>query len=614
MQAGNDLNAKAATVSAGGALDVFAARDINIVAGEDQQSSASASKSSSSGFFSSSTSVRQDSSTSNTAIASSFGGNSVTMNTGRDLGLKGSSVLADKDISLSAKNNVTIEAAQNSASQNSYSKTSQSGLFGSGGGLLLGSSSQSEDAKGKSTSAGASTIGSIGGNITIKAGNAYTQTGSDLVALAGDVSVQGKKVKLDEQQESSSLQIQTKSEQSGLSLGVGGGVISAAQTVQRLAQAAGNTKDPRMQALAAAAAAMAVNDALSNPTPSVSLSLGSSESASTSTTQTSSARGSTVTGGGTVSIQASGAGKDSDITLQGSTVSGKTTILDSEGKVNLLAAQNTSGQTNSQSSSSASIGITLGATGAGVTLSAAQGSGDGKGKDISYSNSQVLGNTVSIKSADDTNLKGAVVAGNTVKTDIGGNLNIESLQDTSSFAQSSKNIGGSLTISPAGVPTGGSLSVGKTNIDSNFVSVAEQSGIKAGDGGFQVDVKGKTDLKGGAITSTQVAIDNNKHSYEAKQGTTLTDVQNSADYKADGFQVSAGVGTAKGGSAGVGQDSGNANSTTTAAISGVAGNTAARTGDVQQGIAKIFDADKVSKDVNAQVPGRRLAKQRHHER
>jgi filamentous hemagglutinin len=614
LDAGNDINAKAANVQAGGALDVKAKRDINIVAGEDKQSSESASKTSSSSWFSSSTTVRQDSSSANTAIGSSFSGNSVSLDAGRDLGLKGSRVLGDQDISITANNNITIEAAQNTASQNSYSKTSQSGLFSSGGGLLLGSSSQSTDAKAGTTSAAASTIGSTGGNITTKAGNAVKQTGSDVVALAGDVNIQGKTVKLNEQQESSTMQVQTQSEQSGLSLGASGGAISAAQTVDRLANAAANSSDPRMKALAAGAAALAAKEALSNPTPSISLSLGSSESSSTSNTQTSSARGSTVTGGGTVSISASGAGKASDITVQDSTVSGKTTVLDSEGKVNLLASQNTSSQTNSQSSKSASIGLTLGATGAGITLSANQSSGDGSGQDTSYNNTRVQGNSVTIKSADDTNLKGAVVAGNSVKTDIGGNLNVESLQDTSSFAQSSKNIGGSVTFSPVGVPTGGSISLGKSNIDSNYTSVNEQSGIRAGDGGFQVDVKGKTDLKGGAITSTQVAIDNKANTYEAKQGTTLTDLSNSADYKADGFQVSAGVGTAKGGSAGVGSDKGNVSSTTQAAISGVAGNKDARTGDKESGIAKIFDADKVTKDVNAQVTiigefGKRAAKE-----
>ena len=56
-----------------------------------------------------------------------------------------------------------------------------------------------------------------------------------------------------------------------------------------------------------------------------------------------------------------------------------------------------------------------------------------------------------------------------------------------------------------------------------------------------------------------------------------------------------------GNSAGFGQDQGQTSSTTQATISGIAGNTAARTGDAETGIQKIFDADKVQKDVTAQV-------------
>ncbi|MFY8192220.1 MAG: hypothetical protein ACOVKF_03660, partial [Limnohabitans sp.] len=101
--------------------------------------------------------------------------------------------------------------------------------------------------------------------------------------------------------------------------------------------------------------------------------------------------------------------------------------------------------------------------------------------------------------------------------------------------------------------------------------------------------------------STQAAIDNKANTFSSTGGTTLTDLSNSASFKADGYQVSMGAGTAKGGSAGVGKDSGQASSTTVAGISGVAGNSAARTGDKESGIKKIFDADKVSKEVNAQV-------------
>ncbi|OQS28603.1 hypothetical protein B0T40_24835 [Chromobacterium haemolyticum] len=52
---------------------------------------------------------------------------------------------------------------------------------------------------------------------------------------------------------------------------------------------------------------------------------------------------------------------------------------------------------------------------------------------------------------------------------------------------------------------------------------------------------------------------------------------------------------------GFGNDSGSADSETRSGISGVAGNTAARTGDAQTGLKPIFDADKVQKEVDAQA-------------
>ena len=74
----------------------------------------------------------------------------------------------------------------------------------------------------------------------------------------------------------------------------------------------------------------------------------------------------------------------------------------------------------------------------------------------------------------------------------------------------------------------GSASVGM--IDSNYRSVTDQSGIKAGEGGFDIGVGKNTNLKGGIISSTADA-DKNKLS----TGTlTFEDIKNEADYKANG--------------------------------------------------------------------------------
>ena len=179
--------------------------------------------------------------------------------------------------------------------------------------------------------------------------------------------------------------------------------------------------------------------------------------------------------------------------------------------------------------------------------------------------------------------------------DIGGDLNIESLQDSSHFdsKQSSSGLNASLCIPPFcyGASTvGGSIS--KSKVNGEFLSVLEQSGIKAGDGGFQVKVAGNTDLKGGLLSSSQAAIDEGNNILMTGS-LTASDLQNKDEFSASGFSMSGSVsGTlgkqdippekklsdeqkaaaAAGGkptaSAGIGSASGSQSSTTFSGISG----------------------------------------------
>ncbi|QEO95666.1 filamentous hemagglutinin [Xanthomonas oryzae pv. oryzicola] len=99
------------------------------------------------------------------------------------------------------------------------------------------------------------------------------------------------------------------------------------------------------------------------------------------------------------------------------------------------AAQDSFEQHSTSKSSSAAIGVavTYGADGfaAGVTVSASGARGKADGQDITQRNSHLsAGNTATLISGNDTTLKGAVLSANTVLADIGGDLNIESLQDS----------------------------------------------------------------------------------------------------------------------------------------------------------------------------------------
>ena len=120
--------------------------------------------------------------------------------------------------------------------------------------------------------------------------------------------------------------------------------------------------------------------------------------------------------------------------------------------------------------------------------------------------------------------------------------------------------------------------------------------------------KGNTTLTGGAITSTDQAVQQGNNRFQTGGTLTATDIQNQASYSAqsaginlgssirlDGQLAPAGTG------AGFGRDSGDAASATRATISGIAGDKDARTGDRETGIAPIFDADRVQKNIDAQV-------------
>jgi filamentous hemagglutinin len=348
----------------------------------------------------------------------------------------------------------------------------------------------------------------------------------------------------------------------------------------------------------------------------ISVSVGASSSKATQSSSADTARGSIISAGANVSIQASGAGQASDLTVRGSSIQAAgTTKLKAEDQINLQAAQNTTQEASKQSSKSASVGlgIQLGAAGAqmGVTVNAAAGKGQGAGTDSRFTNSQVNGQRVELESGGDTNLQGAVVSANQVTANVGGNLTIESLQSTATYNEKNKSAGGAITFGPA---PGGSLSLGQSKVNSDFKSVGEQSAIRAGDGGFQVNVQGNTSLSGGQITSTQAAIDAGANSFngntaEGLERLTTTDLQNSASYKASSASAGLSAGAAQPGASlsgglsgiGIGSDSGRASSVTTAGISGLAGNSAARTGEATTAIKPIFDAEKVKNEIQAQV-------------
>ncbi|PRJ56583.1 hypothetical protein BV097_01294 [Haemophilus influenzae] len=103
-----------------------------------------------------------------------------------------------------------------------------------------------------------------------------------------------------------------------------------------------------------------------------------------------------------------------------------------------------------------------------------------------------------IQASGDANIIGSQVKGKRVELNA-ENLNIESLQDKFSYHGKQMNVSGSVTVG-YGASVGGSFNKSKINAD--HASVNEQSGIYAGDDGYNVNVKNKVSSIGGAIVSS----------------------------------------------------------------------------------------------------------------
>lgn len=637
LNAGNDLNARVANVQATGDLTASAGNNVNLSAGRQTNSFGFGMTTAESDLFSSSSTKERRSTDQDNAVGSSLGGKTVTVVAGKDINVKGSAVISDTGTTLAAGRNIAIEAAQNTSSSTSFFEKKESGLLDGGGiGITIGTREQSNDQKNKGATAAASTVGAVSGNVTLVANDVYKQVGSDVIAPKGDIIIAAKTVDIVEAREASRTETEQKFKQSGLTLEVTSPVISALQTIDKMSEAASQTKDSRMQALAGANMAFAANNAYNaiqagqmpkgtggnNPSASqdvepsaaekagginLAISIGSSKSQSNSLSESSTARGSNITAGNNITIAATGGGQASNLTIQGSTVeAGKAVQLIAENEARLLAAQNLASERSTNSSSSGSVGVSFGTDGFLVNVSASKGKGRTNGDDTSYTNTQIkAGEKVSLTTGGDATLQGAVIRAEQVKADIGGNLNITSLQDSSTYTSSQQSLGGSLSVGVGKIS--GSISASSSNINSNFQSVAEQSGIKAGSGGFQVSVAGNTALLGSVIASDTQAVNAQKNSFKTGGTLSISDIQNTASYKGESIGISFGGGaTAKtaginGLGIGIGSDKGDASSTSSAGISGIAGNTAVRSTDAETGLKPIFDAARVQAEINAQV-------------
>ncbi|HEA6326953.1 TPA: hemagglutinin repeat-containing protein, partial [Escherichia coli] len=561
LTAGRDMTSQAASLSAQKGLALMAGHDVTLTGAQNTRSLDEYHKvTGSSGMLSKTTTTTHDVTDRRTMTGSELNGDTVSIGAGHNLNVTGSSVAGDNRVSLAAGNNLNIGTLTESNRETHLKQEKKSGLMSSGGvGFSVGSQSLKVTDTATDTTQKGSTVGSVHGDVSLQAGNRLTVNGSDLIA-GRDMALSGKEVSItaatDQHVQTHTVEQKT----SGLTLALSGTAGSALNTTVETVQAAKSAGNSRLEALqgvkAALSGAQAVqagrlaeaqgNQKENNNTVGISLSYGSQSSKSEQQSEQTVAKGSTLTAGNNLSIQATGSGVkgvDGDLTIQGSQIkAGNNVLLQANRDVNLVSAENTSKLEGKNTSSGGSVGVGVGVGSGGwgisVSASANQGKGSEKGNGTTHTETMVdAGNRLTIISGRDTTLTGAQAGGETVKVDAGRHLTLTSEQDSDRYDSKQQNAsaGGSFTF--GSMSGSASVNLSWDKMHSNYDSVQEQTGIFAGRGGFDVTTGQHTQLNGAVIASTATADKN-----RLDTGTLgFSDIENRADFKTE--HQSAGLST-----------------------------------------------------------------------
>ena len=431
LQAGNDFTATAANVDAGfGALNVIAGHDITIQEGRETYEKNIHSDSSKKGFLSKKSSTADSHIDSDTSIASNMIGGKVTMIAGNDYTQTGSNVVGIGNVAIQAGNNVKIESSVDTYHESNSEETKKSGFSaGYSGGVATIGYGKSQAAVQNSidiTTQSASTVASLYGNTTIKAGNQMTIAASDISAgenltlIAKDIDLEARQDVVDEHHAQ-------QSKSSGLTLSATPNIFKAAKEAYQRTQADGS--GTLMGKISGSI------DASMDVLASNGISIGSQKKSATQNGSSSTARVSSLDAGNNLTMIAT----EGSIDSQGTQMSaeGDALIL-ARDNINFDVAHNYEKQDTDSKSSGWSAGINLGIIPFGMNKGKANG--DGTTDTITGTQLSVGGNaTLGTTKGDITLTAANIVANENINVNAARNLTVQSGQDTADNENHSDN-------------------------------------------------------------------------------------------------------------------------------------------------------------------------------
>lgn len=478
-----------------------------------------------------------------TQHTSSITGNTVSLNSDKgDITVSGSTLTGQQGVALTAKEgNVNLTTGQDQQSMSAHGSSTTIGSLGGDG--YSGTIGWGSTAWNKANNASQqnnlrSGVVSEQGNVSISAGKDVTLQGADVYA-GNKLDVDGQNIHLTTSQDSSKASSDSKSTQYGVTVQMSGYGVSLAQAADKVVDSHKNSSDPRLQAIYAAQAAMTALSAYTQSSAAVKVTVSATAGSSHQSIEQNSSEqsGTVLKSGGDTSLTAK-----QDITGNGAKISGDNVSLSAGRDIALSSSEDNSSQKSSSGGSHYGVGVGFGLGGSqngfSIELAASQSSAKGNGSSVTHHNSEVTAaGDLTVKAGQDVTLNGANLNGNHVDLDAGRNLEIASQQDRASYdsKQSSTGFSASICVPPicAGVPVQGSASMSGSKIYNDYASVQQQSGITAGDNGYNIFVGNHTQLDGAVIASS--ATPDKNHLSTGTLG--WTNIENHANSGGNGYSM-----------------------------------------------------------------------------
>ena len=534
MQSERDISIKAADIRSEGMTAVKAGRNLTVENGKEITDLEEHHRHKERSLLSSTTTTTHDEVHAVQAQKSIIEGNTVSLQGGKDISLTGSAAASTKETALSAGRNISIHAAEETDKEIHKKQVKKRGLIGSRLGFTIGSEKKKDSYDTEETTQRGSTVGSVKGNVTITAGQTASVSASDIIA-GKDTLITGRNVDIESKDNTYRGKEEHEYKKSGLTASLGGTVMNAARSMTAPMKRAGEVKDSRLKALYAYEAGKNLKQA-SDTFHSVkdvkkglalTVGVGSMKSESHSLRTGTEAASSTLAAGGNVSVTA-----DRDITVKGSTITGEKVNLKAGRNIYVQAEESTRTARTDEKAKGGAVSVSFGASGfQGLSASYGKGTNHETETTLTHAGSRIkAGDTLAVDSGKDTVITGSLLKGKYVSVHTGGDLSIESLQDSKTYTQNGKSIGLGIGTNLTKAGTVVQAGKGKENTDSTYRSVTEQAGIYAGSKGYDITVKGNTHLTGAVIDSKA-----EKEKNKLTTGTlTWEDIENKASYESHG--------------------------------------------------------------------------------